>query len=383
MDRIDISEIQNHPQTVKAYRMILRYMRSRNVQPGDMVPKQPELQQVVNFSNNTLIKAMKWLVQDGVLERRQRAGTVLLDMSKARLQTHTVALAMVPHTILTDEPFYSHWLRAIEGYIRQILGAQVRIFGQQIDKRQSKVWPMSTFPELEDLIEQGEIDAVFCPIAVDSRTTTVFRKIGVPWLHVGSSELEQCGVVIDQQPFVRKACRMLRDRGCRRLQIVSIDQPQKGHDRYWSVYQQVVSEYGLPVEPIIHAADVLISVNNRTLEAGRRLARLLLNRQSDQRPDGLIILNDMLATGMTDVLREQRDYQPDIAVQANIPSAMIFGIPVIRFDVDIYKMAQQAVKQLQSIWTQPSEQAGLHWYAPYMAHEMAIDMQIPAEIIAI
>ena len=129
-----MTEVRNHPQALKAYRMILRYLRSQKFAVGQLLPTQAELRQQLNFSNDTLTRAMRWLVEDGVLERKQRAGTMVLDMSKARLDDHTVMLAMVPHNTLPDEPFYGHLLRALEGFIREILGAQVRMMAHVVDK---------------------------------------------------------------------------------------------------------------------------------------------------------------------------------------------------------------------------------------------------------
>lgn len=364
-----------HPQAVKAYRMILRYLRSRKVEAGDLVPTQPELRQALNFSNDTLTRAMKWLVEDGVLDRKQRAGTVVLDLGKARLDEHTVMLAMVPHTTLPDEPFYGHLLRALEGYVREILGAQVRIMAHVVDKRGNAVWPMHTFPGLEEMILGGDVDAVICPIAVDSVATKQFSDLGVPWLHVSSWEGTAEGVVIDQKPMVMQACRMLVERGCNRIGAVSKDARANNHARYWNTLVKSSQTLDFELLPALEAGDI-------SLEAGRQLARRILKMPAKQRPDGMLIINDVIASGMTDVFRDQAVYRPEIAVQANIPGTLIFGLPVIRFDVDVYRLAMQVVQLLQTKWTSPREKTDRQWLVPHMAHERARDMQTPAIAMA-
>ncbi|HAI10902.1 MAG TPA: hypothetical protein DCM28_04315 [Phycisphaerales bacterium] len=370
-----MTQTRNHPQALKAYRMILRYLRSRKVTVGDLVPSQPELRQELSFSNDTLTRAMKWLVEDGVLERKQRAGTMVLDMAKARLDDHTVMLAMVPHTTLPDEPFYGHLLRALEGYVREILGANVRIMAHVVDKQGNATWPMHTFPGLEAMVREGDIDAVICPIAVDPVATSKLVELGVPWLHVSSWEKTAHGVVIDQKPMMLQACEMLAKRGCKKLGVVTKDARAKHHNRYWNALIQSSEMLGFTALPAIEAGDI-------SLEAGRQLARRILKIPARQRPDGMIVINDVLASGLTDVLRDQETYRPEIAVQANVPGTLIFGLPVIRFDVDVYQLAQQVVELLRSSWLSPDKHAGRQWLNPHMAHERARDMQTPAMVVA-
>ncbi len=370
-----MTEVRNHPQALKAYRMILRYLRSQKVTVGQLLPTQAELRQELNFSNDTLTRAMKWLVEDGVLERKQRAGTMVLDMSKARLDDHTVMLAMVPHNTLPDEPFYGHLLRALEGYIREILGAQVRIMAHVIDKHGNAEWPLNTFPGLEEMVLQGDIDAVICPIAVASDDTAPLTKLGVPWLHVSSWEKTNAGVVIDQQPMMLQACEMLVSRGCKRLAVVTKDARARHHNRYWNAFIQASEMHSFQTAPILEAGDI-------SLEAGRQLARRILKMPVRQRPDGMVVINDVLASGLTDVLRDQKAYQPEIAVQANVPGTLIFGLPVIRFDVDVYRLAKQVVQLLKHSWLSPEILASRQWLIPHMAHERARDMQTPAMIVA-
>lgn len=364
-----------HSQAVKAYRMILRYLRSRKVQVGDLVSTQSELRQELGYSNDTLTKAMKWLVEDGVLERRQRAGTMVLDMSKAQFDGHTVVLAMVPHTTLPDEPFYGHLLRALDGHVREILGAQVRILTHQINEHLNTVWGLDTFPGLEAMVLNGDVDAVICPIAVDPVATGRLTDTGTPWLHVSSWERNPLGVVIDQKPMMQQACHMLAHRGCKRLGIVTKE--GRGHEklRYWQMYEQAAREYDFQTRPLLEAGDI-------SLEAGRQLARRILQMPVRQRPDGMVIINDVLASGMTDVLRDQVAYRPEIAVQANIPGTLIFGLPVIRFDVDVYQLAEQVVKLLVEKWVRPASKNTRQWFTPHMAHERARDLQASAAVLA-
>ncbi len=372
-----MSDSRVFPQVLKAYRMLLRYFRSRKIGAGGQVPTQVQFRQALGFSNDTLTRAMKWLVADGVIERRKGKGTVVLDLTKARLNAHTVALAAVAHNTLHHVSFDSQLFYALDSHIRQTLGAQVQIMVHRIDKHAKAVWPLHTFTGLEARVVQGEIDAVICSVATDPEAVDQLTAMGVPWLYVGSWEKAQTGVVIDQKPMMHQACEMLCQRGCERISVVVRDMKKtKSLFGYqpWKAYQQALAVYGFKTQPLLETDDI-------SLEAGRQLGHQILQLPPDQRPQGLVILNDILASGLTDVLRDQVSYRPEIAVQANVSSMLIFGLPVIRFDVDVDLLAQQTVGLLRQKCMNPDAKSqAVQWFSPHLAHERAKDMQTPAMI---
>jgi DNA-binding LacI/PurR family transcriptional regulator len=156
---------------------------------------------------------------------------------------------------------------------------------------------------------------------------------------------------------------------------VSKDARANNHARYWNTLVKSSQVHGFELLPAIEAGNI-------SLEAGRQLARRILKLPAKQRPDGILIINDVIASGMTDVLRDQMAYRPQIAVQANVPGTLIFGLPVIRFDVDVYRLAMQVVQLLKTNWTAPQEKTDRQWLVPHMAHESARDMQTPAMAFA-
>lgn len=358
-----------NPQVIKAYRLVLRYLRTRQMKTGELLPAQPQLRQELGFGNDTLVKAMKWLMEDGVLERRQRVGTMVCDISKATLVDHKVVLAMVSHTKLANEPFYGNLMRSLDGYVGQILGAQMRIITQRDTESCLSKWPLESFTGLKELIDAGDVDAVICPIGTAVQDVQQVMSMGIPWLHVSSWEQPLCGVAIDPKPMLMEACQMLIERGCQRISLVNYRMRIPEQPRLWEGYSQASSELGFEMQPILVTGEI-------SIDAGRRLAQRLLQMPLDQRPDGLMLIHDTVASGVTDVLRDQLAYRPQIAVHANVPGSVIFGIPVIRFDVDIYKLARQTVDLLQTLWKHPHDSANYQWYVPMMKHQCARDVQM-------
>jgi DNA-binding LacI/PurR family transcriptional regulator len=174
--------------------------------------------------------------------------------------------------------------------------------------------------------------------------------------------------------MVDQACQMMSTRGCKQIAMVC-RKTDKNDDvsqlRFMHAYKRASIDYGFKTMKLVVADDI-------SLEDGREVARHLLKVPEGRRPDGLIVINDMLTAGMTDVFRDESSYQPHIAVQANIPGSLIFGVPVIRFDVDVYELARLVVEQLRKAWQQFDAESLRHDYVPHLAHENARDMQISA-----
>ena len=66
-------------QVDRACKAILRTIWINGLRSGDRLPNHSDLREAIGVSNNSLSPAMKRLVAAGVIERKPRVGTVVLD----------------------------------------------------------------------------------------------------------------------------------------------------------------------------------------------------------------------------------------------------------------------------------------------------------------
>jgi DNA-binding LacI/PurR family transcriptional regulator len=100
---------------------------------------------------------------------------------------------------------------------------------------------------------------------------------------------------------------------------------------------------------------------------GWRVAEQLLDMPEEKRPDGLIVIDDRIATGLTAALATaDGDYRPEMVVQTNRQSPLAFALPVVHFEVDVDELARRAVRNLMQRLLNPKLPFKVDWIYPKM-----------------
>ncbi len=156
-------------------------------------------------------------------------------------------------------------------------------------------------------------------------------------MHVAASETEPCAVLIDRFELARQAVHWLAGQGACRLGLVMHGQLDAAFRGGWDGFRIGLTE----VEAV--AGEAVPLVAGRGLEGGVQAARELLARPVDRRPDGLVVMDDWIAHGLTALLRQESDYRPLLVVQTSRQVPLGFALPVVRCEVDIDDIARRAV----------------------------------------
>jgi DNA-binding LacI/PurR family transcriptional regulator len=156
-----------------------------------------------------------------------------------------------------------------------------------------------------------------------------------PVIHLGASERIPCSVFVDQGLFVREAFEHLHQDGARRIAIVSNSKPIPGFQHFWQSFQRVSRKYGYHVK---QAKNLFYDGNGP--RSGMIIAKKLLSMPASEQPDGIIVCDDLVATGLVPVLAADPRYRPNIAVLTNKHAPVVFPIPVYHYELDGLKMAE-------------------------------------------
>lgn len=350
-----------------ACKALMRYIRARNLGPKDKLPPQKELRAELRFSNDTLTSAMKRLVASGMLVRRTGAGTILADDSPATIRSlWTVGILLHPTTAMLHMPF---WAQLTQSLHSRIVGGgyEVRQFGMkgEIDHLPGQ----ADFPGLPEAIGARRVDALVTLPWFEPGDWAEVRRQGVGMCSAGPWESAPCGVIIDQKPGVAWAVRRLVEHGCRRLAVVSENVPSPGFERFWVGFEQGLASVRAAHE--VHGFEPVPALASGGY-GGQRVAERLLALPADERPDGLIVIEDQLALGLTTTLLHS-DYRPAIVIQANRQAALSMALPVFRYEVDIEALAEQAVELLLDQLYAPQAPPEVRWYEP-------VPLEAPADI---
>jgi DNA-binding LacI/PurR family transcriptional regulator len=321
------------PESFEAYRECLRYIRRRGLKKGDRLPPQSELRKKLKICQGTLSKALDWLVDDEVLTRKRRVGTFLLETYPQKpvppIWNVGVAVPMFQ--------WNQTWPRLTYEVHRALVRHQCqdRIYmlspraapDSEIDHRS-----LGDYTGLAGDVAAGSIDAVITHTRLDSGE--------VPVCHLIGPEDAEFGVLSDTAATGGEAATGLIRDGCRRLSLVLNGTSPKDAVPCWENFRRALSDAGLPCPP-----ERLLAFGEGR-KAGFHLADHLLSLPASERPDGLVVLDDHVASGLTVALRARVDYRPALAVLVNRQTSEEFLLPVTRYENDLELLARLAVEKL-------------------------------------
>ncbi len=319
-----------------AVKAVLRYAHRQGLAAGDRLPPQQDLRGALGFSNDTLTAAMRTLVDAGVLHRKSKAGTVVADLSATVPNLWSVAILVPPAQEMIEVPFFAQLMHFLQSHFRQVRH-DCRVYPSQGPWRHD-LGRLDDFPGLSEQVQASHVDAVLTTFHGDTAVWNWARERQIPVCHVWWYERAPLGVIIDQKPMVTAAARRLAGEGCGRLAVVSQSPPGRGGRRFADGFEEALRALPVRSGGILHAGP--------GAAAGYALAEQLIARAAEERPDGLIVIDDRIAMGLTAGLAARSDYRPRIAVHANRQAPLYYALPVIRFEIDIEQLAAMAVHLL-------------------------------------
>ncbi|MCF7854669.1 MAG: hypothetical protein K9N51_07725, partial [Candidatus Pacebacteria bacterium] len=110
------------------------------------------------------------------------------------------------------------------------------------------------------------------------------------------------------------------------------------------------------------------------IDSGREAAGLLLGRPAHERPDGLIVGDDIVAMALAQVLRLESDYAPAIATITHQAAPLTFALPVLHFELNDAVFASTAVRMLTDRLCDPDLPDRVELIAPRLIDEDAAHM---------
>jgi hypothetical protein len=340
------------PEAAKAYRTCLRYIHRNGLEIGDKLPPQSELYQELGICQGTLSKAFDWLVQDGVFMRRRRLGTII----RARYPQQqvppiwSVGLALPGIHWSPTYPRLAHELHC--NLVR--LHCRDRIYmvsprampTAEVDHRS-----LEDFTCLAEDVADNRLDAIITSGRLDEESDT-------PLCHILGWEQAKFGVLFDSAALVRSAGQELIEAGCRNLTLVTTGPPGLENQHLFKAFDEVLDSAGITLFPSRRQS------LGEGFSSGTRIAEEILKQPAEKRPDGLIILDDNVAAGLTARLAEMPDYRPALAIQTNKQVPMTFALPATHYAVDLALIARLCAEKLVNWLLNPDAPQTVDWIPP-------------------
>lgn len=332
--------------TELAKQTMVRYIREGGLKAGDRLPAQEELRKELGFGSATIAAALHELRADRVIEVRDKIGVFVVNPGADGHAGREIGLAI---NALEVSAFRSSLANLIQIRLAERGWRAIPFFC--MEPALSGKLELSAFPGLRRTIEQKGIEALVTLGDFSESSLKFFRTKTLPVVFVGSLETDSARVVIDMPGFLKAAIAQLRKEGSRRPGIL------------------ISEALKLRLAPEFAAAGGASALlfTGTFVSDGAAVARQMLQLPEAERPDGIIIFDDTLASSfVAELYRQRAKKRPRLAILRNRQNPMDFADdnPLI-FEVDLNALAGLAAELLQKEFNGDSTTSELK-YTPKM-----------------
>lgn len=269
--------------------------------PGERLPTIHELAAEYETSYFTVQTALTPLVEQGLVQRRRRVGTVVCQDVGVITRA-----AIYCSSAFVDEPQYA-FARELCGQLQRQCadaGVSTRLF---TDLR-SAGEHTKALPELAEAVEVNQVHGILAPL-YDVASTSWLESLGVPICFVHGSVQHAIGFNTGQ--LLDLALTRLRERGCRTVGLISPD---------LGICERAGRRAPVGEMFVAGATDLGLQVDDAWLKVhkvdGHGHEHLGYNGFSEiwaqeRRPDGLLVYPDTVARGVTTAVLEQSVRVPE------------------------------------------------------------------------
>lgn len=335
-----------------------KQIRQGQFQPGEKLPGVRTLAEQFGVCKHTVCTALELLAQDGLIEKQQGRGIfVAHDICHMRF-------GILSELELFDPSIGAHWLTVASALRQQMqeLGAEAHLYMGHAQPRPNHS-DEPTCPQFWDDVAAKRLDGAVI-LNVPSTDAWYFRVQNCPIPVVG--EMTGHPVDIDFNTIARVAVERLAQQGCRRLCFMS----SMGEDSF----RQAVGKFGLHTEEGWIRTDLESAVRGNGLSAFWDIWSA-----TSCKPDGMVVLNDMLFSDAQLALLEMKIPVPEslrVAVLVNRDILPSIRVPVTAFEVDPAERADALLKRLLSRLRGQALTAGMHYIS---CRERTIQPEMPGD----
>jgi DNA-binding LacI/PurR family transcriptional regulator len=337
-----VSAVGIHQRAMSVYRDMIRFLGEAGAEEGYKLPTQAHLVRKLKTCHATLQVAMQWLVEDGVLSRRRKTGTFVLEPYPSSPQRAIWRIGIVMPSLASGAflPLLTHYLHLHLSH----QGALARAYflsPKAAPAAEVLLRRATDFLGLAEDLSEGLLDGIV--------TATRLRCREVPVSSAGFLyDQSGFGAVYDEEHFLRAAMDYLMESGAKRI--------------YWLMPFDLRETFpkqpdliaGLAAAMKARGGVLEIAPNPVTADSGKRLARELLRRSPSARPEGLVIQSETHAQMFCNALATT-SFRPLIATQTNRQIPTSFALPVHELAVDVEEAAAGAVRVLIEKLRRPTQ----------------------------
>ncbi len=323
-------------QTELVKRSLVSYIYDAKLNPGSRLPPQAELRRRLGVGNATISRAIDELRRDGVLEVRDKVGVFLIDPAADGHMGRTVAVLALR---ARDSVFIGMLTLFLQLELMR-RGCRMNLYCLQTNERKT-AGNLADYPDLRRNVESGDIQGVihFDDLANDLEHFLSEHRL--PTLKLGGVNIpRRSGVYFDFGDILRRAMARLWAEGVERPALLE----SAALERFLADdYRRLLGRFrDAPPSRVYSGYDQ---------NDGRKLAREFAALPRDERPDGIVIVDDIVGGGFSSelALLLPPEELPLAAIMRNPQLNITFAFPRrLYYNIDIEEYAVISVERMMN-----------------------------------
>ena len=323
--------------------------------PDAKLPTIRELCESMRVSNATLDRALGELERSGVLVRYRSRGIYVA--SELRQRTLALVFGRDPFRV-GHSPFFSMFIDAAQ-----------RLAGQRDHQIQTyldlpQVRGQSTARrQLATDIACGRVHGVLLLASSGPEQSTWLLEQDVPMIYAGAESAPGHRIANRFDELIAPAVRALADRGAKRIGYIAelrAELERRRGDPTFQRFRQAIQDAGLRFDErwchrVRHEHEHWQSRVTPTYEEfGYEAARRILIQSEQDRPDALLVLDDMMTRGALTALHQAGlepagDVQIGTFAVKDSPALRPYGDRFVRIELDVDEFTTIALDQLERL----------------------------------
>jgi len=337
--------------------------------PGSRLPTQADLANQFGASNVTIQRALTRLRHEGFVHARPGAGTFVVDHPP-----HENRYALVFPSRPSEQQIWSSFYRAMCEAV-PTLNESVSPRWIELHFEAGNRPGNEAHDALLEEARRGQLAGILFAGTIENMDGSPLLQMPVPKVMIGHQDEQKHGdipaVAPDKHEMLRRGLKTLAERGRKRVAVLTPPALLCEDDNNLDdVVMPIMTELGLATHHWW-----LLPVMPRHEEGLRRYAQLLMQGDPDQRPDGILLMDDHIVEpvclGLLDLgLQTRRDL--DLVGYCNFPLPPRAAMPYIQMGMDIPQMLRHMLRMIeaQREGKRPPMQT---WVSPVTCDELSAD----------
>ncbi len=343
-------------------RLIVRHIRDNRLAPGAKLPGQNDMRAMFGCGSATLSAALNELREDGILRVVDKVGVYVTVPDSSPLKGWRVAL-------VTEEIKGNPYMAFLLVFLSQELNrndCRTQTFIRQALPEGAPGAP-DGMRELRHAVKNGDVDAILSFMPFEAADEEFFnrRHVRLAYMELDPEHPWSFGLNMDK--IVSESVRIMAEAGVKHMEYAQVNRADRLKDAFEAAAARFAPE--VPRRGAVHRIGAGGAERRDSIE---RMVRVWLDVPPEERPDGVLVLDDIVAWHIIHRLLNVSSWMPKLLTMRNYDINLPVSDCVIGYwRVDIGAYAEFVAKHFMTMLRGGVSGPSVRYLPPFVKNPVA------------